>query len=161
VLGALLPGAQHVQSIHPLVVHFPIALLFGAAALYVLAWLAPKRESWGWTGLWMLGLGTAGAAAAVASGLYAANGVMVAPSVRDHLLLNHEHIMLGVLGLSVILFIWAWLARPVPLRGGLVFLLLLGILLAALTVGADYGGRMVFDYNAGGNACSQPIEFSQ
>ncbi len=161
MLGALLPGAQHVQNIHPLIVHFPIALLFGAALLYVLAWLAPRWESWGWTGLWMLGLGTAGAAAAVASGLYAADGVMVAPSVRDRLVLNHEHIRIGVLGLSVILFIWAWIARPIPRRGGLVFLFLLLVLLGALTVGADYGGRMVYDYNAGGNACSQPIEFSQ
>lgn len=156
--GGLLPGAQHLQNIHPLIVHFPIALLFGAALLYLLAWLA-KRENWAWTGLWMLGLGTLGAAAAVASGLYGAEGVMVAPSVREHLLVNHQRIMLGVLGLSVVLWVWAWLARPMPLRGGVAFLVLLAVLLAALTVGADFGGRMVYDYNAGGNACPQPIEF--
>jgi len=28
-------------------------------------------------------------------------------------------------------------------------------------LGADYGARMVYDYNAGGNACSQPIEFTK
>jgi uncharacterized membrane protein len=161
VLGALLPGAQHVQNIHPLIVHFPIAFLFGAALVYVLAWLTRKGESLGWTGLWMLGLGTLGAAASVASGLYASDGVMIDPSVRQHLLLNHEHIMIGVLGLSIILFIWAWLSRPFPVRGGLIFLLLFAVLLAAITVGADFGGRLVFDYNAGGNACSQPIEFTQ
>jgi hypothetical protein len=27
--------------------------------------------------------------------------------------------------------------------------------------GADFGGRLVYDYNAGGNACGQPIEFSR
>jgi hypothetical protein len=27
--------------------------------------------------------------------------------------------------------------------------------------GADYGGRLVYDYNAGGNACGQPIDFSK
>jgi len=27
--------------------------------------------------------------------------------------------------------------------------------------GADDGGRMVYDYNAGGQACGQPIEFTQ
>jgi uncharacterized membrane protein len=159
VLGRLLPGAQHLQNIHPLIVHFPIALLFCAALLYLLAWLA-RRESWGWSGLWMLVLGTLGAAAAVASGLYGAEGVMVAPSVREHLLVNHERIMLGVLALSVVLSIWAWLARPMPLKGSGVFLILLAVLLAALAVGADFGGRMVYDYNAGGNACPQPIEFS-
>ncbi len=108
----------------------------------------------------MLVLGTLGAAAAVASGLYGAEGVMVAPSVREHLLVNHERIMLGVLALSVVLSIWAWLARPMPLKGSGVFLILLAVLLAALAVGADFGGRMVYDYNAGGNACPQPIEFS-
>ena len=156
--GTVLAGARHLQNIHPLVVHFPIALLPAAALLYVLAWLA-KKESWAWTGLWLLGLGTLGVAAAVASGLYGAEGVMVAPAVREHLLVNHERIMLGVLGLSVILSIWAWLARPMPLKGSVVFLVLLVVLLAGLTVGADFGGRMVYDYNAGGNACPQPIDY--
>ncbi|HKD66095.1 MAG TPA: DUF2231 domain-containing protein [Candidatus Binataceae bacterium] len=158
MLGTLLPGARQLQNIHPLIVHFPIAFLFGAALLYLLAWLA-KRESWAWTGLWLLSLGTLGAAAAVASGLYGAEGVMVARSVREHLLVNHQRIMLGVLALSVVLSAWAWLARPIPHRGGVVFLFLLAILIAGLTVGADFGGRMVYDYNAGGNACPQPIEF--
>jgi len=154
----LLPGAQHLQNIHPLIVHFPIAFLLGAALLYLLAWLA-KRESWAWTGLWLLALGTVGAAAAVASGLHGAEGVMVAPSVREHLLVNHERIMLAVLGLSALLLVWAWLARPMPLWGAVVFLFLLLVLVVGLTVGADFGGRLVFDYNAGGNACGQPIDF--
>ena len=78
--------------------------------------------------LWLLGLGVLGAAAAVASGLYGAEGVMVAPSVREHLLVNHERIMLAVLGLSVVLWVWALIARPMPLKGGVVFLILLAIL---------------------------------
>ncbi len=159
MLGHLLPGARHLQNIHPLIVHFPIAFLFGAALLYFLASLA-RRQSMAWSGLWLLGLGTIGAAAAVASGLYAAEGVMVAPSVREHLLINHQRIMLGVLGLSVVLSSWAWIARPMPVRGGIVFLLLLLVLIAAVTIGADFGGRMVYDYNAGGNACPQPIQFN-
>jgi uncharacterized membrane protein len=149
---------RHLQNIHPLIVHFPIALLPGAALSYLLAWLASK-ESWAWIGLWMLGLGTLGAAAAVASGLYGANGVMVAPSVRQHLLVYHERLMLGVLGLSVVLLVWASLARPLPLKGRVVFLTLLWLLVLWVTVGADFGGRMVYDYNAGGDACPQPIEF--
>lgn len=158
MLDTLLPGVWHLQNIHPLIVHFPIALLPGAALLYLLAWLA-RKESWAWTGLWMLGLGTLGAAAAVASGLYGAEGVMVAPSVREDLLVYHERAMLGALGLSVVLLVWACLARPLPLKGRIVFLILLGLLVLWVTVGADFGGRMVYDYNAGGDACPQPIEF--
>jgi hypothetical protein len=50
---------------------------------------------------------------------------------------------------------------------GLGFALALGLAAAAsaglvgLTKGADYGGRMVYDYNAGENACGQPIDFSR
>ena len=45
VLEAFLPGAQHLQNLHPVLVHFPLAFLSGAAVLYLLAW-ASGRESW-------------------------------------------------------------------------------------------------------------------
>lgn len=35
------------------------------------------------------------------------------------------------------------------------------IVVALMAVGADYGARMVYDYNAGGSACPQPIEFTR
>jgi uncharacterized membrane protein len=159
VLSTLIPGVQHLQNIHPLIVHFPIALLPVATLFYILAWLT-GRESCGWTGLWLLGLGVLGAGAAVATGLYGAEGVMVAPSVREHLLVNHERMMLAVLGLSTVLWLWGALARPMPLKGGLVFVLLLVVLSGGMAVGADFGVRMVYDYNAGGDACPQPIDFT-
>jgi uncharacterized membrane protein len=154
------PGAQHLQNIHPLIVHFPIALLFAAALMYWLGFLA-RRESWLWTGFWTLVLGTLGAGAAVASGLYAAPGVMLAPSVKTALLAYHKRMMIAVLILSAALTLWAALARPLPVRGRGAFLALLVLAAALIAKGADYGGRMVYDYNAGGYACGQPIEFSQ
>jgi len=154
------PGAQHLQNIHPLIVHFPIALLFTAALMYWLGFLA-RRESWQWTGLWTLGLGAVGAAAAAATGLYAAPGVMLAPSVKAALLTYHKWIMISVLILSAALALWALAARPMPVRGRGAFLALLLVVAALIAKGADYGGRMVYDYNAGGYACGQPIEFSQ
>jgi hypothetical protein len=87
--------------------------------------------------------------------------VMVSRSVREHLLETHEKFMLGTLGLSIALTIWALIARPFPKKGRLLFLLLLLVLLGIITRGADYGARMVYDYNAGGKACSQPIEFTR
>lgn len=159
MLGRLLPGAQHLQNLHPLVVHFPIAFLYGAALLYLLAWVAGK-EAWAWTALWMLALGALSAAVAVGTGLYGAPGVMIARSVKAALLVNHKRIMLAVLALSALLCAWAAAARPMPSRGRILFLALLLVLIAGITVGADFGGRMVYDYNAGGNACGQPIEFT-
>jgi uncharacterized membrane protein len=154
------PGVQHLQNIHPLLVHFPIALLFAATLLYWLGFIA-RRESWQWSGLWMLILGAIGAGAAAASGLYAAPGVMLAPSVKTALLLDHKRIMIAVTALSTALALWAIAARPMPARGRGAFLVILVVLAALIAKGADYGGRMVFDYNAGGYACGQPIEFSQ
>ena len=48
-----------------------------------------------------------------------------------------------------------------PMRGRRIFLAMLLLAAALIAKGADYGGRMVYDYNAGGYACGQPIEFSQ
>ena len=154
------PGAQHLQNVHPLVVHFPIAFLVGAALLYTLAWIA-RRETWAHMALWLLTMGTLGAAVAVGTGPYAEPGIMVARTVRAQLLDVHKRFMLATFALAVVLTLWAGAQRPFPEKGRAVFILLVLVLLAALAKGADYGGRMVYDYNAGGNACPQPIEFSR
>jgi uncharacterized membrane protein len=159
VIARWLPGLAHLQNVHPLVVHYPIALLSAAAALYVFAWIAGS-EKLEWAALWMLVLGFLGAAAALASGLYAAPGVMVADSVRANLLRPHKQLMIAASALTTVLAVWAVVARPMPRRGRIVFVAALIALVALITKGADYGGRMVYDYNAGGNACSQPIDFT-
>ena len=156
----LLPGVQHLQNIHPLVVHFPIAFLVGAALFYFLSWIF-RNQTFATTAFLLLILGTLAAGAAVGTCLYGEKGVMVSRSVREHLLEVHEELMLVTLGLSIVLCAWAFIARPFPKKGRLLFLLLFLVLLGIMTVGADYGARMVYDYNAGGNACSQPIEFTR
>jgi uncharacterized membrane protein len=67
VLDKLLPGASQLQNYHPLIVHFPIAFIYGAALMYFLAAILAS-ENLKWTALWMLALGALGAAAAVLSG---------------------------------------------------------------------------------------------
>ncbi len=160
MLGAVLPGAQHLQNVHPLVVHLPLAFLPGAALFYVLAWLA-GRDSLAWTAFWLLLLGTASAAVAAATGLHADEGVMVDPSVRERLLDPHRRWMLTTLGSTTALALWAAAGRPFPARGRPAFVVLLLAVLGVMAHGADYGGRLVYDYNAGGSACGQPIEFTR
>ena len=160
MLEILLPGVQHLQNIHPLLVHFPIAVLVGAALFYFLSWIF-RNQTFGTTAFLLLILGTLAAGAAVGTGLYAEEGVMVSRSVREHLLELHETLMLITLGLSIVLSVWALIARPFPKKGKWIFLLLFLVLLGIMAVGADYGARMVYDYNAGGSACSQPIEFNK
>jgi uncharacterized membrane protein len=159
-LEAVLPGIAHLQNVHPVVVHAPLGLLPAATLVYLLA-AATGRDQLAWTGLWLLVLGTLGAAASAATGLRAMEGVMVDPSVHEQLLDVHQDWMLTTTGLAVALTGWALVARPAPRRGRLLFGLGLVALVAVLTKGADYGGRMVYDYNAGGSACGQPIEFTR
>jgi uncharacterized membrane protein len=160
LLERILPGASHLQNVHPIVVHFPIAFLFGAALLYFLA-AAFGTESLEWAALWSLVLGTLGAALSIATGLYAGEGVMIAESVRTALLDHHRNLMIATGVIAAALAIWALAARPMPARFRWAFLAGLLVMCAVLARGADYGGRLVFDYNAGGNACGQPIDFTK
>ena len=45
MLESLLPGVQHLQNIHPIMVHFPIAFLVGAALFYALAWISQEGQT--------------------------------------------------------------------------------------------------------------------
>ncbi|MBI4597869.1 MAG: DUF2231 domain-containing protein [Candidatus Omnitrophica bacterium] len=156
----MLSGAQHLQNVHPLVIHFPIAFLCGAALLYVAAWLL-KSERFAHSAFVVLILGALSLVGAVATGLYAEQGVMLALSVRDALLTPHKSYMLATTAICTVLTIWAISARPFPKRGRPLFLLLVLAMIGVMTVGADFGGRMVYDYNAGGTACRQPIQFTK
>lgn len=160
MLERLFPGAAHLQNLHPVVVHFPIAFLFGATLLYFVG-ASSRNESITGAALWVLVLGAMGAALSAGTGLYASEGVMIAPSVREALLTRHRNLMVAVTALTGVLTVWAVVARPLPRRGRWAFLIGLIAMCVLIARGADYGGRLVYDYNAGGNACGQPIDFSR
>jgi uncharacterized membrane protein len=153
-----LPGASQLQNYHPLLVHFPIAFIYGAALFYFLAWIL-ANDGLKWAAFWMLLLGAFSAAVTLLSGFYAAPGLMVSQSVRDELLRHHKHLMVAASAVTGLLTLWALAARPMPSRGRLVFLLGLFVVICLITAGADLGGEMVFGYNAAGSACPQPIDY--
>ena len=158
MLERILPGASQLQNYHPLLVHFPIAFIYGASLMYFLAWITAS-EKLQWTALWMLMLGALGAAAALISGFYAAPGLMISESVRHELLSHHKHQMVAASILTGALTIWALASRPMPTRFRVLFMAALLALMALIAAGADLGGEMVFSYNAAGSACAQPIDF--
>jgi uncharacterized membrane protein len=160
MIETLLPGVGHLQNIHPLVIHFPIAFLIGSVLFYLLA-AGIRMESPAMTAFSLLIVGTLAAAAAVGTGLYAEGGVMVSHGVREELLSVHKRCMIATLAAGAALSLWALADRPFPRRGRAVFILLFVLMLALMSFGADYGARMVYDYNAGGNACPQPIDFTK
>jgi uncharacterized membrane protein len=160
VLERTLPGASQLQNYHPLLVHFPIAFIYGASLMYFLAWISGS-ERLQWTALWMLILAALSAAAALASGFYAAPGLMISESVRNELLNRHKHLMVAASILTGALTIWALASRPMPTRARVLFMAGLILLMGLIAAGADLGGEMVFAYNAAGSACAQPIDLKK
>ncbi len=153
----MLSGARHLQNIHPLIVHFPIAFLIAAALFYFMAWVFNK-DDFARTGFRVLLLGALSLAVAVWTGLRAEDGVMVALDVRQKLLLPHEQFMIATAVLCAIVTLWAIVGRPFPKKGRVLFLALLLAMVITMTIGADFGGQLVYDYNAGGSL-PQPIHF--
>jgi uncharacterized membrane protein len=98
------------EGMHPLVVHFPIALLLFAPALLVVG-LLDRRRRWGWllAGLLTLAAGTAGSFVAVMSGEATAEAVesTVTPAVRAAI---EEHEELGELARTLFAVLTVWLA---------------------------------------------------
>ncbi len=158
MLARILPGASQLQNYHPLLVHFPIAFIYGASLMYFLAWITAS-EKLQWTALWMLLLATLSAVVALTSGFYAAPGLMISESVRNELLSHHKHLMLAASILTGLLTAWALASRPMPTRARILFLAGLIAVMALIAAGADLGGEMVFAYNAAGTACAQPIDY--
>ena len=147
------------QNLHPMVVHFPIAFLISATALYLIA-LIVRGEWFAQAAFWMLLAGAAAATIGIWTGFRANDSVMIAPSVRANILVHHKQLMVTTWIMSLILAGWSIAAGPFPQRGKFAFVLLLLAMAGVLVRGADYGGWMVFGYNAGGSL-PQPIEFNQ
>ena len=160
MLERILPGASQLQNYHPLLVHFPIAFIYGASLLYFVGWITAS-EKLQWAALWMLVLAALSAGLALASGFYAAPGLMVSQSVRDELLAHHKHLMVSASIITGLLTAWALASRPMPTRGRYLFLTGLIALMALIAAGADLGGEMVFAFNAAGTACPQPIDYKK
>lgn len=147
-MDALLPGLSGANDLHPLFVHFPVALWL-AAALFFGVGLARSSAEARRTGRWLLYAGTAAAVATVATGFLAANRMGHGTPGHD-LVHVHRNIMLAA---TVLAALGCALARAAAVRqsdglrvGVLVTLVLVAVL---TTLGADRGANLVFGYGMG------------
>ena len=139
------------ESLHPLIVHFPIALLMTATSLDALA-LAVKRPALHRIALWNLALGTLGAAAAVASGLQAED---VAKHSFEIWQVIELHKRLGMTTLILGLMVVSWrLSKRDQLSRHVRRLTVAAMLVmtATLSIGAYLGGRLVYEFGVGSRA---------
>ena len=138
-------GLRAMENFHPVFVHAPLTLLPLALVFQALAvWRG--REDWQKLALWFLCLGAVGALAGAGTGLLAEEEVTV-PQPGWETIERHELLMLITTGLAVVLAGGAlWLRKR--LTRGLQAGLLAGLLVlnGLLAVGADLGGRLVYEF---------------
>ena len=142
------PGLQELPNIHPIVVHFPIALLSIFLLLDLIGSifsLSSMRRAAGW----FLYIGSVSALLTVAAGFQAAASVPHGATIHA-IMETHKNFGIFVASLSVLLSVWR-IFSPGFVKGFANFfyqLLSIG-LVSAMMLGADLGGLMVYKYGAG------------
>jgi uncharacterized membrane protein len=136
---------------HPLIVHFPLALVLTAAPLLIAARLL-RRQALAATlatvGTWNLCLGAMAALFALASGLAALLDLQVGPAARQAISLHLKWAMLTTL-LLVLLAVWRGAGTAPGSRPSWAFIVLLLAAVAALVVTGYRGGENVYRYGVG------------
>lgn len=142
---------------HPLVVHFTIALFSISVLCDVLGWLL-RKESLHTVGGWNLIFGFFGAIVTVATGLFAERSV--GHNNAAHAIMEtHKTFGLIVLGLMAALFLWRIFRRgQIPQKLLPVYLLIAIAGVSAMTVGAYYGGELVYTHGVAVRAMPKTID---
>lgn len=142
------PGLAAMPNWHPLLVHFPIALL-SCYLLLDLAGVAARNAAWRRMAGGLLYLGASFAAVAVVLGFQAAQSVPHGEEVHS-IMIDHRNHGLTVLGMSLLLSLWRrvrgerWSAIGTALH-----LLVAGVMVFVMAHGADLGGLMVYGHGVG------------
>ena len=147
-MSSLLPGLANAPDIHPLFVHFPIALWLVAAMLYTVGVLRDSERARD-SGRLLLYLGTAAALLTLLTGFRAA-GRLGHDSVGHDLVHTHRNLMIAATAAAVLASGLARAAKQTaskPLAAAAAATLLV---CAALTgLGADRGANLVFGWGVG------------
>lgn len=141
----LLPGW------HPIVVHFPLALVV-TATLFLFAARLLRRESYVATlatvGTWNLCLGAFAALTALATGLAATIGLHVGVAAHQAISLHVKWAIFTTLAL-VLLAVWRGAGSAQESRPSWIFMLVLLAATAALIVTGYHGGQNVYRHGIG------------
>jgi len=147
-MDTILPGLNAVPNIHPLLVHFPIALWPTALVVLGIAYLRDGDELFK-VGSWLLYAGVLAGVAAATTGWLAADSL--GHDQPGHELVHaHRNFMLFALAVAMVAggsAHWTRLAERRAKRWLPVALLLVAFLLASL--GADRGALLVYGHGVG------------
>ncbi len=139
-------GVKDLFNVHPIFVHFPVALFPAAFLLYALGTLL-KNRSVLFAGRMSLYLALAGTVAALLTGLQAEDS-FPHNEVIHHLMGTHEFIGWILLITGSLLTAWSfWHVDHAP-KGKWGFLAVLAFAVYLVSQTAEIGGRMVYDEGA-------------
>jgi uncharacterized membrane protein len=136
------------ENLHPITVHFTIAL-FSLAVLFEILSLIFKKESFKNAAFWNLSFALPSAIASVLSGLYA-ESLVPHNEVIHGIIETHETFAIIVLSVIAVLFIWRIAAQGKYFRKLPALFTIVGIIgFGLMSVGAYFGGELVFTHGAG------------
>ncbi len=136
------------HPIHPMLVHFPIALLF-ASVLFDLIFFYTGREEFKKGGFWLLILGWVAGLAAVVSGGWSEEIVEKA-GVPKAAIERHESFAVATLALFAgLMLVRIWVRNRWSSRDRILYTGVAMIGLALLATTGFWGGDLVYRYGAG------------
>jgi uncharacterized membrane protein len=132
------------HPVHPMLVNFPIAYLFGAVASDV-AYLWTGDPFWARVSLWIIGVGFF---IGLLAGLVGTLDFMLVKEIRRHVT-SWSHFLAAVMMLSIAAANW-WMRVLDPTGSVMPWGVLLSASTAlALATAGWLGGKLVFEYNVG------------
>ncbi|HUJ79535.1 MAG TPA: DUF2231 domain-containing protein [Nitrospiria bacterium] len=136
------------HPLHPLTVHFPIALLFTSVFFDLLGALTGNKN-FKQTGWWLLILGLIGGTVAAGFGMWTEEQVE-ASGVPETAVDRHEAFAVTTIIVFAVLAVFRWWMRERwSARDRVVYLSLAMIGLLLLGITGFYGGELVYRYGAG------------
>lgn len=141
------------ENVHPLFVHFPIALL-SVGLICDVAGVVLKKDSLSSAGWWLQAFGVAAAATAAVTGLLAAPSLLQSESAHE-VMEAHETLELIAVGVFILLFVWRSVGRTrLPRKTVLtvIFFVVYAAAVGILLYGAHLGGRLVYEFGIGVSA---------
>jgi uncharacterized membrane protein len=144
--------------IHPIVVHFPIALFTVSVVADLLGRVRPSAET-STLGFWCLVLAAFGAAGAAAAGVIDMYRADLAAATHGFVHL-HRDIGYVLLGAMVLLAAWRWRIRRRPVALNRIsgwYLFSASAVFALLVFQGWFGGELVYGLGAGVSAAGQGV----
>jgi len=136
------------HPIHPMLVHFPIALLF-ASVLFDFASFLTGWEDFKRAGFWLLILGWVGGLAATVAGLLGEE-IAKKAGVPESMIDRHELFAISTLALfALLIVVRIFFRKSWPRRGRLFYMGAALIGLSLLSATGYLGGDLVYRYGAG------------